>query len=280
MDTLSNSWTTWLKPQRKNILVTTCHQNWTLPGRPWSPMNQTGINSRVSSMSAVTKQTTSSSGSDSRWETLCVFSRYFECLLYPNGMWRHFNRSTIYIAPLPEGAPWRCRLGCEHDTLRLLLLRRHAGTQPIRPTCTPNCFTLNSYCFTVNRHLFILLSENVRLRLRCIIVTLQNNVIIFYHSSFVDKHICYHLRMLRNQPKMRLGKYCRLLKRGGGSGRRIGTNTRRSWNRDSSCASSTLISNRFCFTSSISKRLMLYWATLFTDSMFIFITMIIITTIM
>ena len=70
--------------------------------------------------------------------SFCVFSRYFECLLYPNGMWRHFNRSTIYIAPLPEGAPWRCRLGCEHDTLRLLLLRPHAGTQPIRPTCTPN----------------------------------------------------------------------------------------------------------------------------------------------
>ena len=64
-----------------------------------------------------------------------LFSRYFECLLYPNGMWRHFNRTTIYIAPLPEGAPWRCRLGCEHDTLRLLLLRPHAGTRPIRPTC-------------------------------------------------------------------------------------------------------------------------------------------------
>ena len=47
-----------------------------------------------------------------------------------------FNRSTIYIAPLPEGAPWRCRLGCEHDTLRLLLLRPHAGTQPIRPIFT------------------------------------------------------------------------------------------------------------------------------------------------
>ena len=43
-----------------------------------------------------------------------------------------FNKSTIYIAPLPEGAPWRCRLGCEHDTLRLLLLRPHAGTQPIQ----------------------------------------------------------------------------------------------------------------------------------------------------
>ena len=69
-------------------------------------------------------------------QVLSVFSRYFECLLYPNGMWRHFNRSTIYIAPLPEGAPWRCRLGCEHDTLRLLLLRPHAGTQPIWPTCT------------------------------------------------------------------------------------------------------------------------------------------------
>ena len=26
-----------------------------------------------------------------------------------------FNRSTIYIAPLSEGAPRRCRLGCEHD---------------------------------------------------------------------------------------------------------------------------------------------------------------------
>ena len=33
-----------------------------------------------------------------------------------------FNRSTIYIAPLPEGGAWRCRLGCEHDTLRLLPL--------------------------------------------------------------------------------------------------------------------------------------------------------------
>ena len=48
-----------------------------------------------------------------------------------------FNRSTICIGPLPQGAPWRCRLGCEHDTLRLLLLRPHAGTQPIRPTCMP-----------------------------------------------------------------------------------------------------------------------------------------------
>ena len=47
----------------------------------------------------------------------------------------HFNRSTIYIAPLSEGAPWWCRLGCEHDTLRLFLSRHHAGTQPIRPTC-------------------------------------------------------------------------------------------------------------------------------------------------
>ena len=44
-----------------------------------------------------------------------------------------FNRSTVYIAPLPKGAPYQCRLGCEHDTLRLLLLR----PQPIRPTCTP-----------------------------------------------------------------------------------------------------------------------------------------------
>ena len=31
-----------------------------------------------------------------------------------------FNRSTIYIATLPEGAPWQFRLGCKHDTLRLL----------------------------------------------------------------------------------------------------------------------------------------------------------------
>ena len=28
--------------------------------------------------------------------------------------------------------------GCEHDTLRLLPLRPHAGTQPIWPTCTKN----------------------------------------------------------------------------------------------------------------------------------------------
>ena len=50
---------------------------------------------------------------------------------------QHFlNRSIIYVAPLSEGAHWRCRLGCEHDTLRLLLLRPQAGTQPIRPTCT------------------------------------------------------------------------------------------------------------------------------------------------
>ena len=82
-----------------------------------------------------------------RFHTLVIFSvllDFFVYLadilspfLYPNGMWRHFNRSTTCIAPLPEGAPWRCRLGCEHDTLRLLLLRPHAGTQPIRPTCTP-----------------------------------------------------------------------------------------------------------------------------------------------
>ena len=30
----------------------------------------------------------------------------------------------------------QCRLGFEHDTLRLLLLPPYAGTQPIRPTCT------------------------------------------------------------------------------------------------------------------------------------------------
>ena len=48
-----------------------------------------------------------------------------------------FNRSIIYIAPLPQGAPWRCRLGCEHDTLRLLLLRSHAGTQSIDQTGVP-----------------------------------------------------------------------------------------------------------------------------------------------
>ena len=34
--------------------------------------------------------------------------RWFE--LYPNRMC-----STIYIAPLTEGAPWRCRLGGKHD---------------------------------------------------------------------------------------------------------------------------------------------------------------------
>ena len=28
-----------------------------------------------------------------------------------------FNRSTINRAPLPEDAPWRYRLGCEHDTI-------------------------------------------------------------------------------------------------------------------------------------------------------------------
>ena len=27
-------------------------------------------------------------------------------------------QSNIYIAPLSEGAPWRCRLGCERDKLR------------------------------------------------------------------------------------------------------------------------------------------------------------------
>ena len=62
-----------------------------------------------------------------------VFSRYLECLLsFFLSEWSDvkalFNRSTIYISPLPEGAPWRCRLGCEHYTLRLLLLRPHAGT--------------------------------------------------------------------------------------------------------------------------------------------------------
>ena len=48
-----------------------------------------------------------------------------------------FNHSNIYIAPQPEGAPWWCRLGCEHDKSRLLPLRPQAGTQPIRPTCRP-----------------------------------------------------------------------------------------------------------------------------------------------
>ena len=91
-----------------------------------------------------------------RWQYFCVFSRYFECLLYPNGMWRHFNRSTIYIAPLSEGAPWRCRLGCEHDTLRLLLLRPHAGTQPIRPTCTPVMYNAKISPKIVGSHYWLL----------------------------------------------------------------------------------------------------------------------------
>ena len=45
---------------------------------------------------------------------------------------------TIYIALLPKGA-WgsELRLGFEHDTLRLLSSPPHAGTQPIRITCTP-----------------------------------------------------------------------------------------------------------------------------------------------
>ena len=37
------------------------------------------------------------------------------------GVKAHFSRSTNYIASLNEGVPWRCRLGCEHDTFRLLL---------------------------------------------------------------------------------------------------------------------------------------------------------------
>ena len=47
------------------------------------------------------------------------FVLYLANLLSASSEWdvkALFNRSTIYIAPLPEGAPWRCRLGCEHDT--------------------------------------------------------------------------------------------------------------------------------------------------------------------
>ena len=50
-----------------------------------------------------------------------------------------FDRPTICIALLPEGSPWRRRLGCEHDTLQLLLLPPKAEAQPIRPTCTWLC---------------------------------------------------------------------------------------------------------------------------------------------
>ena len=45
------------------------------------------------------------------WYHLYVFSRYFECLLYPNGMWRHFLIDLPFIWPpyprtLPGGAGW------------------------------------------------------------------------------------------------------------------------------------------------------------------------------
>ena len=36
-----------------------------------------------------------------------------------------------------QGLLRQCRLGFEHDTLQLLPLPPYAGTQPIRPTCTP-----------------------------------------------------------------------------------------------------------------------------------------------
>ena len=42
----------------------------------------------------------------------------------------------LYSAP-SQGRLRQCRLGFEHDTLRLLPLPTYAGTQPIRPTCTP-----------------------------------------------------------------------------------------------------------------------------------------------
>ena len=41
----------------------------------------------------------------------------------------------LYSAP-SQGRLWQCRLGFEHDTLRLPPLPPYAGTQPIRPTCT------------------------------------------------------------------------------------------------------------------------------------------------
>ena len=37
-----------------------------------------------------------------------------------------------------QGRLRQCRLGYEHDTLRLLPLPPNAGTQPIRPTCAPS----------------------------------------------------------------------------------------------------------------------------------------------
>ena len=52
-----------------------------------------------------------------------VFIRSFECLFFivsyvsELDLKAIFNRFTINRAPLPEFAPWRHRLGCEHDTI-------------------------------------------------------------------------------------------------------------------------------------------------------------------
>ena len=51
-----------------------------------------------------------------------------------------FSRSTVYIAPLPEGAHWRCWPGCEYDTLRTVAILTACRTHPIRPTYTPTWF--------------------------------------------------------------------------------------------------------------------------------------------
>ena len=42
-------------------------------------------------------------------------SDFLSALSIQAGCESTFNRSTIYIALLPEGAPWQCRLACEHD---------------------------------------------------------------------------------------------------------------------------------------------------------------------
>ena len=74
------------------------------------------------------------------------FSRSFECLTMSaeQDVKALFNRSIIYIAPLPEGAPWRYRLGCERHftTVAITAACRnatydHPSNHPsIQPTCT------------------------------------------------------------------------------------------------------------------------------------------------
>ena len=79
----------------------------------------------------------------------------------------------LHSAP-SQGRLRQCRLGFEHDTLRLLPLPTYAGTQPIRPTCTPiivRVFTKKEYVDYLRRVMLLFL--RVMLQSYCVVFANQ-----------------------------------------------------------------------------------------------------------